>query len=187
MTLYPLFFSTTAKQIFRYLELNWSFLQSKMSSSKRFNCKGTLRQVFFRVYRLEVRTVCQFGIFDPALWICCPFNLLSGSTLPPSPLPCVKKYTVYTTVCKRDGVGYGVLGFRQINICRKVPLQFNFLDGDILYCLLWVLSFYDAAYKEKTILLFVLLIYFLWRNRKTEKNIKRMWLSSTSQKMVGSM
>jgi hypothetical protein len=35
---------------------------------------------------------------------CCPYNLLYGSTQPPSPLPCVNKYTVYTyTVCKRGG------------------------------------------------------------------------------------
>jgi hypothetical protein len=27
--------------------------------------------------------------------------------------------------------GYGVLGFRQINTRRKVPLQVNFLDADI--------------------------------------------------------
>jgi hypothetical protein len=27
--------------------------------------------------------------------------------------------------------GYGVLGLRQINTCRKVPLQVNFLDNDI--------------------------------------------------------
>jgi hypothetical protein len=36
-------------------------------------------------------------------------NLLSGSALPPLPLPCVNKYAVYTyTVCK----GRGVLGSR---------------------------------------------------------------------------
>ncbi len=52
--------------------------------------------------------------------------LLSGSTLPPPPLPCVNKYTVYTyTVCSGEGV-YGVLELRQINTCRKVPLQVNF-------------------------------------------------------------
>jgi hypothetical protein len=30
----------------------------------------------------------------------------------------------------------GVLGLRQMNTCRKVPLHVNFLDGDILHCLL---------------------------------------------------
>ncbi len=41
------------------------------------------------------------------------------------------------------GREYGVLGLRQINTCRKVPLQVNFLDDDILHCFLWVSSFYD--------------------------------------------
>jgi hypothetical protein len=55
----------------------------------------------------------------PSLW----FNY------PPYPLPCVIKYTVFTyTVCKGDG--YEVRrggGLRQINTCRKVSLQANFL------------------------------------------------------------
>jgi hypothetical protein len=38
--------------------------------------------------------------------------------------------------------GYGVLGLRQRNTCRKVPLRVNFLD-DVLHCLLRVLYFYD--------------------------------------------
>ncbi len=33
-------------------------------------------------------------------------------------------------------------GLRQINTCRKVSLQVNFLDEDTLHCLLWVLSFH---------------------------------------------
>jgi hypothetical protein len=38
---------------------------------------------------------------------------------------------------------HGVLGIRQINPCRKVPLQVNCLDDDILHGLLWVFSFFD--------------------------------------------
>jgi hypothetical protein len=53
----------------------------------------------------------------------------------------LNKYIYMYTVCIRWG-GYRVLGLRQINTCRKVPLQVNFLDDDILHCLLWVLSFY---------------------------------------------
>ncbi len=57
---------------------------------------------------------------------CCPSPLLSGSTLPSSPpLTYVKKYTVDKyTMCK--GARHEILGLRQINTCRKVPLQVNF-------------------------------------------------------------
>jgi hypothetical protein len=65
-------------------------------------------------------TVSHVGIFDPALRT---VNLLSGSTLP-LPFPCVNKYSVYKyKVCKG---GYGVLGLRQINTCRKVPFTGKF-------------------------------------------------------------
>ncbi len=47
--------------------------QSKMSSAKKFTCKVTLRQVFIRVYRLEIH-------FRPSIVNCCPSNLFSGST-----------------------------------------------------------------------------------------------------------
>jgi hypothetical protein len=96
--------------------------QSKMSSSKILACKGTLRQVFIRVYRLEVQLVML--VFSTQLCELLSFNLLSGLTLPP-PFPCVNKYTVlFTRVCKWEG--YGVLDLRQINTCRKVSLQVNF-------------------------------------------------------------
>jgi hypothetical protein len=68
---------------------------------------------------------------------CCSSPPISGST--PPPLPCVKKYHVYSVY---GGGEYGVLGLEQINICRKVPSKDIFLDDDILHCLLWVLSFY---------------------------------------------
>ncbi len=54
----------------------------------------------------------------PSFVKCCPSDLLSGSTLHPS-TPYLCEY-----VC--GGGGYGVLGLRQINTCRKVPLQVNF-------------------------------------------------------------
>ncbi len=99
-----------------------------MSSSKKLTCKGTLRQVFIKVYRLEIQSVMLvFLTLSPSLW----FNS-------PPPLPCVKKYsTAYTyTVCNGGAGGYGILGLRQINTCRKVLFQINFLDDDILHCLL---------------------------------------------------
>ncbi len=72
----------------------------------------------------------------PSFVNCCPSNLLTGSTLPLSPLFCVNKYTVYKyTVCKG---GYGVSVPQKINTCRIVPSQVNFLDDDILHRLLWL-------------------------------------------------
>ncbi len=95
-----------------------------MSSYKqKFAC--TLRQVFIRLNRLEIQLV-MFGIFHPAL----TFSLISS--LPLLPLPGVNKYTVSTFTVYR-GRGYGVMGLRQINTCREVPLQLNFLDDDILH------------------------------------------------------
>jgi hypothetical protein len=85
--------------------------QSKMSSSNKVTCRGTLRRVFIRVYRLEIQ-VNHVGIFDPALWTVDPLTFSLVQILPPSPRPCVNKYTVYTMQ------GYGVLPLR-----RKVPLQ----------------------------------------------------------------
>jgi hypothetical protein len=67
----------------------------------KFTCKGTLRQVFSKVYRLEIQSViltfstqlCELLPLSPSLWL----NF---------PLPCVNKYTVYTfTVCK-GGMGF---------------------------------------------------------------------------------
>jgi hypothetical protein len=90
-------------------------IKAKCRHLKKFTCKGTLRQVFIRVYRLEIQSV-MLVFFRPSFVNCCSSNLLSGSTMP---LPCVNKYTVYTyTVCKG---GCGVLGLRHINSCREVP------------------------------------------------------------------
>ncbi len=60
--------------------------------SKMLTCKGTLRQVFIRVYRLEIQPVmlvfstklCELSPLYPSLWF--------SST--PLTLPCVNKYTV---------------------------------------------------------------------------------------------
>ncbi len=50
--------------------------------------------------------------------------------------PLVNAYTAF------KGRGYEILGRRQRNTCRKVPLQVNFLHDDILHGLLRVLSLY---------------------------------------------
>ncbi len=75
------------------------------------------------------------GIFDPALWTVGPLTF-SLVQLPPPPR--VNKYIVYTyTVCN-GGRGYGVLGLRQINTCRKVPLLVNFFMAT--FCI----AFYES-------------------------------------------
>ncbi len=90
--------------------INYIDTKAKCRHLKKLTCKGTLWQVFIRVYKLEIQSVIL--VFRP----------LFGSPVPPSHLPCVNKYTVYMyTVCKGGGVwGFGL---RQINTCRKVPLQ----------------------------------------------------------------
>jgi hypothetical protein len=70
-----------------------------MLSYKKLTCKGTLRQVFIRVYILEIQPV--MFVFSTQF-----FELLSLS--PPSPPSLGEKYTVYMcTVCKGGGGGYG--------------------------------------------------------------------------------
>ncbi len=69
--------------------------------SKKFTCKDTLRQVFIRVYRLEIHS--GMLVFSTQLCELLPLYLLSGSTPPPP--ACVNKYTLYTyTVCKGGGI-----------------------------------------------------------------------------------
>ncbi len=58
-----------------------------------------------------------------AFSLLCASNPFSGSTLPPYP---VRKSTLYASIRYSVGGGYGVLGLRQINTSRKVPLQVNF-------------------------------------------------------------
>ncbi len=45
--------------------------QSKMSSSKKLTCKGTLRQAFIRVYRLEIQSVMLvFSSYSSFVYCC---------------------------------------------------------------------------------------------------------------------
>jgi hypothetical protein len=115
---------------------NYIDTKAKCCHLKISTFKGTLRQLFsclseFIDWRgdtviLVVPTqLCEVLLLSPFLW----FNS------PPFPVWIVYMYKV----CKR---GVGILGLRQINTCRKIPLQVNILDDDILHCLLWVLSFY---------------------------------------------
>jgi hypothetical protein len=90
--------STSVHIVVRHIELR---RQWKMSSPEKLTCKGTLRQVYIRVYPLEIADF-LFLVYIQSCWyfqpsfgictlLCCPSALLSGSTLPPSPLPCVNK------------------------------------------------------------------------------------------------
>ena len=99
----------------------------------KLTCKKTLWHGFIRVYRLEIQSVML--VFSTQL---CEMLSLSPSLS-----------ILYTCIqCVRGG-GYGVLGLRQINTCRKAPLQVNFLDDDILHCLLWVLAVNEQEQWEK--------------------------------------
>ncbi len=80
---------------------------------KKLACKGTLRQVFIRVYRLEIQS--HVGIFDPTLL---PISPLTFSLVLP-PLSCVKVQNIQT-VCGWEGDG-GV-GSLETIFCRSLTL-----------------------------------------------------------------
>ena len=70
--------------------INYKDAKTKCRYLKKLTCKGTSRQVFMRVYRLEIQSVML--VFQPSLNYC-PSNLLSGS---PPPFPCAKVQYTYT-------------------------------------------------------------------------------------------
>ncbi len=91
---------------------------AKCRHLKKFTCKGTLRQVVIRVYRLEIAnflcTVSHVGIFDLALWTVAPlsFSLVQLSApLPPS------QYK--QTMCGWEGVGGVESCWRLYIFCRS--------------------------------------------------------------------
>jgi hypothetical protein len=92
--------------------INYIDTKAKCRHLKIFSCKGTLRLVFIRVYRLEILSVIL--VFSTSFANCYP-----------SPLPCVNKYTVYTytvTTVRKGGGGIWDSGPQPDNTCRKVPL-----------------------------------------------------------------
>jgi hypothetical protein len=79
--------------IYKHGLINFIDTKAKCRHLKKLTCKGTLRQVFIRVCRLEIQMVMlvfstHFCKLLPSLW----FNSLP---LPLS-LHCVNKYTAYT-------------------------------------------------------------------------------------------
>jgi hypothetical protein len=114
--------------------------QIKMSfSTKKTYKKGTSRQVFIKVYRLEIQSVMM--VFSTQL--CKPLPLSSSLWFDSPPVSCVNR---------RISMGFEGRSLRQIYTCRKVPLQVNLLDADILQCLLWVLSFYGLLSSPRCLL-----------------------------------
>ncbi len=86
--------------------INYLDTTAKCRHLKKFTCKGTLRQVLFKVYRQEIQSVTL--IFSTQLCELFPSHLLSGSTLANPSLPSLCEYSVL-------GGRYGVPGLRQIN------------------------------------------------------------------------
>ncbi len=104
--------------------INYIDTKAKCRYLKKLTCKGILRQVIIRVFRLKVQSVML--VFSVSFVNCCSFlPSLWFSTLPPSPLSYVNKSVFTKTVCKSRG-GYRVLDLRHINTCRMVPLQVNY-------------------------------------------------------------
>jgi hypothetical protein len=84
------------QKVFKVLHINCRKIRliegnAKCRHLKELTCKGTLRQVFIRVYRLQIANFLfkfsYVGIL-PALGSVRPSPLLSGSTLPPLPYLC---------------------------------------------------------------------------------------------------
>ncbi len=75
-------------------------------------------------------TVSHVGIFEPALWTAAPltFSLVHISLPPSFPVWVSIQYTCIQCV-RRGGIWSHRReeGLRQVNTCRKVPLQVNFL------------------------------------------------------------
>ncbi len=128
-------------------------------SSLKFACKETLRQVFIRVY-----TVSDVGIFDQAI---APLTFSLVHLPPVPPIPWVKVQYI-RTVCGWGGGGGGGVWpdsestklldhpqqkprrggcLRQINTCRKVPIQVNLFRWRhfaLLYIGLIFLRYYSS-------------------------------------------
>ena len=66
--------------------INYKDTKTKCRHLKKLTCKGTLWQVFIRVYRLGIQSVMLVHIFDPGFVNYCPSLTFSLVHLPPSPV-----------------------------------------------------------------------------------------------------
>ncbi len=121
-----------------------------MSSSKKLTCKGTLLQVYQLKIANFLLTFSHVGIFNPALWSVLSPSLWFNSPPRRSFTLCIWPDSEPTKLLdhpikklRRGG------GLKQINTCRKVPLQAIFLDDNILHWLLWALKNDYIIAKEK--------------------------------------
>jgi hypothetical protein len=91
-----------------------------MSSSKKFTCTGTLRQVFIRVHKLEIQSV-MFVIFGLAFVNYCP---LTFSLVPLSPHlpPFLCQSTVYMYRECVTGRGWGCWVLLKTIFCSSFTL-----------------------------------------------------------------
>jgi hypothetical protein len=127
-----------------------------------------MRQVFIRVYKLEIQTVmlvfstqlcelyasltfslvhiphpslCQSTVYKDNVWLGGRRGVLScvgDHILQELNTLYLTRFRTYKIARPPQKNQGGEVGLRQINTCRKVPLLVNFLDVDILHCFLSV-------------------------------------------------
>ncbi len=155
--LFPPYFSLIIRLI------NYIYTKAKCCHLKNWPVKGLCDRCLSEFIDWRYRQSCWYC--QPSFVNYCPSNLLFDSTLPHVNPLSVWISILYTRIkCVRGGI----LGFRQINSWRKVPLQVNFFDDDVFHCLLWVylstvwtvwifegfyfVSFFDFAESSKAFL-----------------------------------
>jgi hypothetical protein len=112
--------------------INYKDTKAKFRYLTKFTCKGTLRQVFIRVYSLEIQSVIL--LFRPSFVNCCPSPLLWFNSPRYTPT-CVNKYTVYTyTVCRGGDMDFWPSD--RYTPAAKSLYRTIFLDDNILHFLL---------------------------------------------------
>ncbi len=89
---------------------------AKCRHLKKLTCKGTLRQVFIRGYRLVIQSVMYF---QPSFVNCCPSNLFSLVQLSPPPPCSLCQSTLYIQTVYGWEKVWGVLNPGWNNILKE--------------------------------------------------------------------